>query len=108
MSKAVFCIVRSEALAKDIVEKLKVMGFSGNDISVLLPDRSGTRDFAYEQHTKAPEGATAGGLVGGTAGGVVGWPDWVRSPFPASDLSWRPVRSWPRSQALRSAARPEG
>ena len=73
MSKAVFCIVRSEALAKDIVEKLKVMGFSGNDISVLLPDRSGTRDFAYEQHTKAPEGATAGGLVGGTAGGVVGW-----------------------------------
>ena len=73
MSKAVFCIVRSEAQAKDIVEKLKVMGFSGNDISVLLPDRSGTRDFAYEQHTKAPEGATAGGLVGGTAGGVVGW-----------------------------------
>src|SRR4029434_2293798 len=57
----------------DIVEKLKVMGFSGDDISVLFPDRSGTRDFAYEQHTKAPEGATAGGLVGASAGGVVGW-----------------------------------
>jgi hypothetical protein len=73
MAKAVFCIAKSEALAKDIVEKLKVMGFSGNDISVLFPDRSGTKDFAYEQHTKAPEGATAGGLVGASAGGVMGW-----------------------------------
>jgi hypothetical protein len=73
MSKAVFCIAPSEAMAKDIVEKLKVMGFSPDDISVLFPDRSGTRDFAYEQHTKAPEGATAGGLVGASAGGVLGW-----------------------------------
>jgi hypothetical protein len=32
-------------------------GFSANDISVLLPDKTGTRDFAHEQHTKAPEGA---------------------------------------------------
>ncbi len=73
MSKAVFCIAQSEAMTKDIVDKLKVLGFSGDDISVLFPDRSGTRDFAYEQHTKAPEGATAGGLVGGSAGGVLGW-----------------------------------
>ena len=73
MAKAVFCIVKSEALAKDIVNKLKVMGFSEDDISVLFPDRSGTKDFAYEQHTKAPEGATAGGLVGASAGGVLGW-----------------------------------
>ena len=73
MSKAVFCIARSESLAKDIVDKLKVMGFAENDISVLFADRSGTRDFAHEQHTKAPEGATAGGLVGASAGGVLGW-----------------------------------
>lgn len=73
MSKAVFCIVDSELRAKEIVDKLKVMGFSPDDISVLFPDRSGTRDFAYEQHTKAPEGATAGGLVGAGAGGVLGW-----------------------------------
>jgi hypothetical protein len=72
MSKAVFCIAKSEAVARDIVDKLKVMGFSGDDISVLLPDRSGTRDFAYEQHTKAPEGATAGGVVGAGTGGVLG------------------------------------
>jgi uncharacterized protein YcfJ len=73
MSKAVFCIASSELQAKEIVDKLKVMGFSPNDISVLFPDRSGTRDFAYEQHTKAPEGAATGGLVGAGAGGVLGW-----------------------------------
>ncbi len=72
MSKAVFCIAKSELQAREIVDKLKVMGFSGEDISVLFPDRSGTKDFAYEQHTKAPEGATAGGLVGASAGGVLG------------------------------------
>src|SRR5690606_8708305 len=73
MAKAVFCIARSEAVAKDIVEKLKAMGFSAADVSVLFPDQTGTRDFAYEQHTKAPEGATAGGIVGAGAGGLLGW-----------------------------------
>lgn len=73
MAKAVFCIVPTELQAKEIVDKLKVMGFSPDDISVLFPDRSGTRDFAYEQSTKAPEGATAGGLVGAGTGGVLGW-----------------------------------
>jgi hypothetical protein len=73
VAKAVFCIARSEDQLRDIIDKLKVMGFSGDDISVLFPDRSGARDFAYEQHTKAPEGATAGGLVGAGTGGVLGW-----------------------------------
>ena len=73
MAKAVFCIARSEEQTRDIVDKLKVLGFSSEDISVLFPDRSGTRDFAHEQHTKAPEGATAGGLVGAGTGGVLGW-----------------------------------
>ena len=73
MAKAVFCIARSEALAKDIVDKLKTMGFSAGDVSVLFPDQTGTKDFAYEQNTKAPEGATAGGIVGAGAGGLLGW-----------------------------------
>jgi hypothetical protein len=73
MAKAVFCIARSEAVAKDIAEKLKALGFSASDVSVLFPDQTGTRDFAYEQNTKAPEGATAGGIVGASAGGLLGW-----------------------------------
>src|SRR5205814_9417776 len=47
--------------------------FSNNDISMLFPDKTGTKDFAHEQHTKAPEGATTGGLTGGLLGGALGW-----------------------------------
>jgi len=65
MSKAVFCIATSQAMAEGTVNQLKVAGFSGNDISVLFPDKRGTKDFAHEQHTKAPEGAATGAGTGG-------------------------------------------
>src|SRR5918911_1588232 len=73
MSKAVFCIATSEFQAESIVNELKVAGFSDNDISVLFPDKTGTKDFAHEQHTKAPEGAAAGAGTGGVLGGTLGW-----------------------------------
>src|SRR5262252_8360980 len=73
MAKAVFCIAHTEAQAITIVERLRTAGFSTNDISVLIPDKSGTRDFAHEQHTKAPEGAAAGGGSGVILGGALGW-----------------------------------
>lgn len=73
MSKAAFCIATSETQAENIVGQLKDAGFSYNDISVLFPDKAGTRDFAHEQHTKAPEGATAGAGAGGAVGGILGW-----------------------------------
>lgn len=73
MSQAVFCIARTEAQAISIVNRLKTAGFSNNDISVLLPDKTGTKDFAHEQHTKAPEGAAAGAGTGGLLGGAIGW-----------------------------------
>ena len=73
MAKAVFGLVDSEARAEDIVDRLKAAGFSNNDISVLFSDKSGTRDFAHEQNTKAPEGAATGAGTGGVLGGVLGW-----------------------------------
>jgi len=73
MAKAVFCIARTEAQAATIVEQLKAANFSNNAISVLLPDKTGTRDFAHEQHPKAPEGAATGASTGGVLGGAFGW-----------------------------------
>jgi hypothetical protein len=73
MSKAVFCIVRSESQAERIVDDLRRVGFSPDDVSVLFPDRRGTRDFAHEKNTKAPEGAAAGVGAGGLVGGTLGW-----------------------------------
>ena len=73
MAQAVVCIVQSEITAQNIVDDLRTSGFSGNDISVLFPDRTGTRDFAHEKGTKAPEGAAAGVTTGGVLGGAAGW-----------------------------------
>jgi hypothetical protein len=73
MAKAVFCIASSILQAEQIVENLKMAGFSNNDISVLFPDTEGTKDFAHEKSTKAPEGAATGAGTGGVLGGVLGW-----------------------------------
>jgi hypothetical protein len=73
MAQSVVCIVQSEQVAQNIVDDLRTNGFAGNDISVLFPDRTGTRDFAHEKGTKAPEGATAGATTGGVLGGAAGW-----------------------------------
>jgi len=70
--KSVICIAKTEAQAILIVNQLKASNFSNNDISVLFPDK-GSRDFAHEQHARAPEGATAGGVTGGILGGALGW-----------------------------------
>ena len=80
-NKAVFCIAQSQQQATRIVEEAQDAGFSGDDVSVLLPDRGGWHDFAHEQHTKAPEGATTGAVTGGVLGQPPGiWSVSVRSP----------------------------
>src|SRR5215510_12125506 len=71
--KSVFCLARSEAQAVGIVENLRFAGFSNNDISVLLPDKTSTREFAHEKGTKAPEGAVTGAGTGAVIGGILGW-----------------------------------
>jgi hypothetical protein len=71
--KAVFGIAKTESQAVMIADNLRAAGFSENDVSVLFPDKKGTRDFAHEQHTKAPEGATAGAGGGAILGGALGW-----------------------------------
>jgi hypothetical protein len=73
MAQAVVCMVHDQDSARQIVERLRDAGFLSGDISVLLPDRRGTDEFAYEHNTKAPEGAVTGGTAGGLLGGVAGW-----------------------------------
>jgi len=73
MATAVFCTAKTQDQADRIVGDLKGAGFSNHDISALFPDKTGTRDFAHEHHTKAPEGATAGAGTGLVLGGTLGW-----------------------------------
>jgi hypothetical protein len=71
-NKAIVGLVSSEAQADKIVNNLQSAGFSSNDISALFPDKKGTRDFAHEKNTKAPEGAVTGASAGGVVGGTIG------------------------------------
>jgi Heat induced stress protein YflT domain len=73
---AVFGIYRTSVDAERGVDTLIAAGFPSADISVLLPDNRGTKEFAHQKETKAPEGtaagATAGGIVGGALGALAG------------------------------------
>lgn len=69
---AAFGIYNNTTQAERAVDTLISAGFSGNDISVLMPDKEGTREFAHEKNTKAPEGTTTGAVTGGAVGGTLG------------------------------------
>jgi hypothetical protein len=69
---AVFGIYGTRSQAEQAVDTLINNGFRAEDISVLMADNVGTKDFAHEKETKAPEGATTGGVVGGAIGGTLG------------------------------------
>ncbi|HEY6023042.1 MAG TPA: hypothetical protein VIV34_02555 [Pseudolabrys sp.] len=73
MKASVYCTTKTLAQADTIIAALKDSGFSSNDISALLPDKRGTKDFAHEHNTKAPEGATTGGVAGLGLGAAFGW-----------------------------------
>jgi len=73
MSKtSVFGIVKSRSQAEQVVESLQAAGFASSEISVLVPDTTGRHDTGVVKNTKAPEGATTGGVAGGLTGGVLG------------------------------------
>jgi hypothetical protein len=70
---AVYGIYKTRPQVESAVEKMKEEGFRNTDISVLFPQNSGTKDFAHEKNTKAPEGATTGAGSGAVIGGALGW-----------------------------------
>jgi uncharacterized membrane protein len=71
--KSVFGIFSSREAVDQAVNSLKARNFRNEDISVLMPNKEGTKDFAHQKDTKAPEGATAGVTSGAVLGGGLGW-----------------------------------
>jgi len=70
---AVFGIYPARRQVENAVDELKAAGFRNTDISVLLSENVGTKDFAVEKDTKAPEGTATGVVAGGLVGGALGW-----------------------------------
>jgi len=69
---AVFGLYPSVDRAEQAVDALVSARFSNTDVSVLMADTQGSKDFAHEKKTKAPEGTTTGVAAGGTIGGTLG------------------------------------
>ncbi len=69
---AAFGIFPSRSAAEAAVDQLIAAGFSNDDVSVLMSDSKGSKEFASEKNTKAPEGTTTGVVSGGTIGGTLG------------------------------------
>ncbi len=72
MKQSVVGIVHTRIEAENLIDALKLNGFLDSNLSVLLPDKEGTKDFAHDNSTKAPEGAVAGASAGGVVGGALG------------------------------------
>jgi hypothetical protein len=72
MDKVVLGIVDTPEAANVAVERLRVMGYPPSEVALLYPDKHGTHDFGFEQHSKAAEGALVGAGLGAIVGGLIG------------------------------------
>ncbi len=70
---AVYGLYKDRLSIEEAVESLKAAGYRSTDISALLPDNQGSKDFAHEKNTKAPESAIAGAFLGAAIGAALGW-----------------------------------
>jgi hypothetical protein len=70
---AVLGIFTNYSSVENAVDVLKEAGFRNTDISVLFPQKAGSKEFAHDKGTRAPEGAAAGAGTGALLGGALGW-----------------------------------
>ena len=72
-NKSVFGIYPTRNNVELAAAALKSAGFSGSDVSILLPENVKSGELATEQSTKAPEGAVVGVGSGAAVGCALGW-----------------------------------
>ncbi|SRR5579871_1635864 len=70
---SVYGIYRNTSALDGGLVALRAAGFRGTDVSILMAENLGTKDFLHKKDTKAPEGATTGATSGAVIGGVLGW-----------------------------------
>lgn len=71
MLKSMLCIVPDAVLAEQVLADLRSVGFLSQEISVLCPELTVTRDFVREQDTEASGTASTGASA--TLGGALFW-----------------------------------
>ena len=66
-------VFRTREQARDAIDALKDVGFSSQDIGILMQDKGDTEDLARDTGTSAGTGAATGAVGGGILGGLAGW-----------------------------------
>jgi hypothetical protein len=69
----VYGIYPNRIAVETAVNTLRESKFRKTDVSVLFSDSAGSKDFAHEKGTKAPEGTAIGASTGVVVGGALGW-----------------------------------
>ncbi|MHB1552312.1 MAG: general stress protein [Vulcanimicrobiaceae bacterium] len=64
-------IYYDRASAETTVQRLRDLGYSDKDISVMMKDKEHARAFAEDTGSHAAEGAVTGGAIGGGLGAIV-------------------------------------
>ncbi len=70
---AVYGLYKDRSGVDEALDALRHGGFRSTDVSVLFPQNSGSKDFALDRSTKAPEGAVVGAGSGALVGGALAW-----------------------------------
>jgi hypothetical protein len=70
---AVFGMYHNKVQLEDAVNALHKAGFRNMDTAVLFSENQGSKDFAHEKHTKAPEGGIIGAGICAVVGGALGY-----------------------------------
>ena len=70
---SVMGIYSDRTTVSDAVNVLHKAGYRATDISVLLSDNQGSKDFAHEKHTHASKGAAVGAAAGAVLGAALAW-----------------------------------
>ena len=70
---SVIGIYEDRTAVSDAISVLHKAGYRATDISVLSSENQGSKDFAHEKRTKAPEGAATGAAAGAVLGAALSW-----------------------------------
>ena len=71
MANLITGLFETQAAAEEAVAHLKEIGYTQNEISVIMQDRDAAHDFAIETGSHTMEGVGTGAAIGGTIGAVL-------------------------------------
>ena len=83
---SVMGIYPDRTTVSDAISVLRKTGYRTTDISVLASDNQGSKDFAHEKYTKAPEGAATDAAAGAVLGAALAWLVSVQAAAPVTAL----------------------